>query len=203
MENDIALLILNKRVTLRNEVQVACLPKKAVAEGTKCFATGWGLTKENENSQPTVLREVELPIYSQSACNSAYGGGITDVMICAGYKEGKKDSCQGDSGGPLVCENPVTKRFELRGVTSFGEGCARKGKPGVYARSFRYIKWIDGELQKLRTKDNEDDQLLKKDLGDEKLQKIDNDDDQLLEKHLEDMKSEIDDLESVIKSFYE
>jgi secreted trypsin-like serine protease len=53
-------------------------------------------------------------------------------MICAGYPEGGTDTCQGDSGGPLLVYLPDgTPR--LVGATSFGEGCAEPGYPGVYA----------------------------------------------------------------------
>ena len=38
---------------------------------------------------------------------------------------------QGDSGGPLVYQNG--DRPEVLGVTSWGEGCAEPGYPGVYA----------------------------------------------------------------------
>ncbi|MGH2951665.1 MAG: trypsin-like serine protease, partial [Solirubrobacterales bacterium] len=41
--------------------------------------------------------------------------------------------CQGDSGGPLVV--PVAGGgTRLVGATSTGEGCARAGFPGIYAR---------------------------------------------------------------------
>lgn len=41
--------------------------------------------------------EVTVPIQSNKECReSGYGASrITDNMLCAGFKEGKKDSCQG------------------------------------------------------------------------------------------------------------
>jgi secreted trypsin-like serine protease len=54
-------------------------------------------------------------------------------MLCAGYPQGGTDTCQGDSGGPLLAK-ALDGSLRLVGATSFGEGCAEAGKPGVYAR---------------------------------------------------------------------
>lgn len=42
------------------------------------------------------LQEVTVPILSNSECRkTAYGSSrITDNMMCAGFKDGDKDSCQ-------------------------------------------------------------------------------------------------------------
>lgn len=134
--------------------------------GTKAIATGWGTLRED--GKPTcLLQEVEVPVMSLQECrNTSYNSKmISDNMLCAGYKEGKKDSCQvtwfllilnlflfynllihfiyqqGDSGGPLIAER-IDKKYELIGVVSWGNGCAREGYPGVYTRVTKFIDWL-------------------------------------------------------------
>ena len=84
------------------------------------------------------MQIAKVPIQSDDDCRAAYPGGLSTVaddgtfdarsMLCAGYPQGGTDTCQGDSGGPMFGGGRVV------GATSFGEGCARAGKPGVYAR---------------------------------------------------------------------
>ena len=60
------------------------------------------------------------------------------------YNEGGQDACTGDSGGPLLCQTGENSPWIVYGVTSWGYGCGRAGKPGVYTRVNLYNKWITG-----------------------------------------------------------
>lgn len=114
--------------------------------GVLATVTGWGATRERGNGALT-LQEVDVVIVSNGECNSprSYNGRVQSTEMCAGFREGGKDSCQGDSGGPLVVPD---KRggFSLAGVVSWGEGCARPFMYGVYVRTSAINRWIDGKI---------------------------------------------------------
>jgi secreted trypsin-like serine protease len=88
---------------------------------------------------PDTMQQAKVPIRSDADCAAAYpnglGGGSYDAktMLCAGYPQGGTDTCQGDSGGPLLAK-ALDGSLRLVGATSFGDGCGRPGRPGVYAR---------------------------------------------------------------------
>ncbi|MCT4655151.1 MAG: serine protease [Cohaesibacter sp.] len=103
--------------------------------------TGWGAKAERQPVSSTLFR-ADIPLISFDRCNKAYPNSIGSKNICAGFEQGGIDSCQGDSGGPLVVRWGSSDRFIQVGVVSWGEGCARPGKPGVYTRVSKYISWI-------------------------------------------------------------
>jgi len=91
------------------------------------------------------LQELVVELISAKACNQSdwYGKEFHEpTMLCAGYAEGEKDSCSGDSGGPLQCLSR-DGRWKLTGITSWGKGCARAKKPGVYTRVASLLDWIE------------------------------------------------------------
>ncbi|XP_066986862.1 serine proteinase stubble-like isoform X3 [Macrobrachium rosenbergii] len=136
-DHDIGFLLLSSAVVLSERVKPVCLPDVLKDySGYQAVTSGWGTLSEG-GPQPVVLNEVDVPILTNEACGQSYYGLVTSNMICAGYASGGKDSCQGDSGGPLVVED--SGRWVLVGITSWGNGCARPGNPGVYTRVTRYI----------------------------------------------------------------
>uniref|UniRef100_A0A8C2WSV1 Peptidase S1 domain-containing protein n=1 Tax=Cyclopterus lumpus TaxID=8103 RepID=A0A8C2WSV1_CYCLU len=140
-ENDICLLKLSAPVNFTDYIQPVCLASAGSTfhSGVSSWVTGFGNTQADSISGADVLQEVNLPIVGNNECKCAYSE-ITDNMICAGLREGGKDSCQGDSGGPLVTKKDSV--WIQIGVVSFGEGCARPMTPGVYTRVSEYQDWI-------------------------------------------------------------
>ncbi|XP_069028459.1 plasminogen [Embiotoca jacksoni] len=144
---DIALLKLEVPALINDKVLPACLPEKdfIVASGTECYVTGWGETQGTGGDG--ILKEAGFPVIENKICNrpSYLNGRVKSHEMCAGNIEGGTDSCQGDSGGPLVCY--AQNRYVLQGVTSWGLGCANAMKPGVYARTSKFVDWIERTIK--------------------------------------------------------
>jgi secreted trypsin-like serine protease len=152
LRGDAALLHLS---TAASQTPLPISPDRP-ADGTLARTIGWGVTSET-GTPSTALREVDVPITSDSTCATAYPAGSDPfaihfdaaTMICAGYDAGGKDACQGDSGGPLmqVTGNPSAP-WRAVGIVSTGEGCARAGEYGVYTRlaNATLQSWLTGLL---------------------------------------------------------
>ena len=88
------------------------------------------------------LMQVELPLVGEETCRKAYPGAAIDGRtLCAGLRKGGKDSCQGDSGGPLVVRDG--DEWVQVGVVSWGAGCAKPGKYGVYTHTGAFAEWVN------------------------------------------------------------
>merc|ERR1712012_1486628 len=120
LNNDWVILKLSSPLELNNDVQPACLPSSdylpVTATEEQCYTSGWGTLQSGGGSLPTILRYVQVPAITNAQCNNAYGGSITNSMICAGYP--------GEGGNAIIA-----------GVVSWGFGCADANYPGVYART--------------------------------------------------------------------
>jgi trypsin len=129
---DISLLQLSQSSTMA-PTQVAGAGERSIwTPGTLETIVGWGATQEG-GDLPDNLQEAQVPITTDQYCAGAYSDFDPLTMVCAGFPEGGVDTCQGDSGGPMFGRTS-TGALRVVGTTSFGEGCAQPGKPGVYGR---------------------------------------------------------------------
>ncbi|KAM4619750.1 enteropeptidase [Polymixia lowei] len=139
---DIAMIHLETPVNFTAYIQPVCLPpeEQDFEAGRKCFIAGWGYDTE-QGSPADVLQEAQVPLVSRVQCQKQLPEyNITSSMLCAGFPAGGVDTCQGDSGGPLMCEEEG--HWVLTGVTSFGIGCGRPQRPGVYAFVSHFTSWV-------------------------------------------------------------
>lgn len=79
-------------------------------------------------------QQLQVPVLANDECREQYKkqgkliseNQFSDVILCAGFLNGGKDSCQGDSGGPLMQPvfNPPTKTHQYYqiGIVSYGIG---------------------------------------------------------------------------------
>ncbi|XP_013874993.1 hepatocyte growth factor activator [Austrofundulus limnaeus] len=150
--HDIVLIKLKKQdghcVKKTPFIRPICLPEKNTTfpAGHCCAISGWGHVNENASSYST-LQEAGVRLISDEICRhpGVYGNHVTSNMICAGLSE-CADACQGDSGGPLACATGDVSF--LYGIISWGEGCGRRGKPGVYTRVVNYMDWIHSVIKR-------------------------------------------------------
>lgn len=146
---DIAVLKLKMPITFRMNVAPACLPEKDWAESTLMtqksgIVSGFGRTHEKGRTS-TTLKMLEVPYVDRNTCKLSSKFAITTNMFCAGYDAKPEDACQGDSGGPHVTRFKDT--YFVTGIVSWGEGCAQKGKYGVYTKVTNFLKWIDRSMK--------------------------------------------------------
>ncbi|XP_075459469.1 suppressor of tumorigenicity 14 protein homolog [Ascaphus truei] len=142
-DNDIAVLELDSPVTLTDFIQPICIPDSShnFPVGKTLWVTGWGATTEG-GSGSAILQKAEIRIINQTVCNDVLDNQLTPRMLCAGFLSGGIDACQGDSGGPLSSVEMSNGKVYLAGIVSWGDGCARRNKPGIYTRITKMRDWI-------------------------------------------------------------
>ncbi|EHB03165.1 Testis serine protease 1 [Heterocephalus glaber] len=154
--HDIALLRLASPVTYTKYIQPVCVEASSSFSSSSsslflhrpdCWVTGWGPLRENLTSLPPPyhLQEVQVTILNNTRCNYLFRqptvlSRIKGSMFCASAEDGSADSCKGDSGGPLVCD--LDGVWYQIGIVSWGVGCGRPNRPGVYTNISQHIHWI-------------------------------------------------------------
>jgi secreted trypsin-like serine protease len=132
--SDVTLMKLDKPSAIGPMRIAAVGERSSWAPGVLATIAGFGATSSDGSEMPDRMQSAKVPVTTDEECAKDYDDGSFDpkTMVCAGYPQGGTDTCGGDSGGPLLA--PVRGGFRLAGATSFGDGCAEAGKPGVYAR---------------------------------------------------------------------
>ncbi|XP_043837010.1 serine protease 55 [Dromiciops gliroides] len=140
LNHDIALMLLSSPIEFTIHKVPICLTRN-MDRTEECWVSGWGHSQPMKKMSIS-LQKVKLEILDWQECYDKVFI-LTENMICAWDPEGNKDSCQGDSGGPLVCnlKNHHDVWYQI-GIVSWGEGCGRKGKPGIYTAVSNYLLWI-------------------------------------------------------------
>uniref|UniRef100_A0A182JX59 CLIP domain-containing serine protease n=1 Tax=Anopheles christyi TaxID=43041 RepID=A0A182JX59_9DIPT len=127
--HDIALIRLDRDVTMNNFVSPVCLPPDnfpPTSPNLNVTAVGFGHTGRQRHSG--IKKKAQFPVFAQEECDKKWKNiEIIEQQLCAGGVFGI-DSCSGDSGGPLM-----VRRFYWiqEGVISFGNQCALEGWPAV------------------------------------------------------------------------
>lgn len=146
MDNDIALLRLETPAPFSQYILPICLPGRKMAEqalhrnGTVTVVTGWGKEDLDSMRFSSALNVIRVPLVSHDVCARQMTNNISDNVLCAGILGERKDACEGDSGGPMVTLYRDT--WFLIGLVSWGEGCGRMDKLGIYTKVSNYDKWI-------------------------------------------------------------
>ncbi|KAL2096546.1 hypothetical protein ACEWY4_008694 [Coilia grayii] len=146
--NDIALMKLQEPLQVSDSLRPICLPNVDMdfTPSQPCWILGFGRTSEG-GATSSNLMEAQVSLIDTAQCNSSgvYNGKISDSMICAGRLAGGVDRCEGDTGGPLMAEKDSL--WWLIGDISWGQGCGRVNKPGVYGNVAHFLEWIYTQMK--------------------------------------------------------
>merc|ERR1711937_546810 len=148
LHRDLCMVKLDAPLVFNDKIKPICLNDDFLDKNDPAFVAGWGHTQEG-GPQARDLMEVSVPIVTNQQCKDAYPDRLVDdTMVCAGLPQGGMDGCQGESGGPFVVIDQQGG-VKLAGVVSWGVGCARPGKYGVYARVTTDMQFIKDSITQM------------------------------------------------------
>uniref|UniRef100_A0A2M4AL94 CLIP domain-containing serine protease n=2 Tax=Anopheles triannulatus TaxID=58253 RepID=A0A2M4AL94_9DIPT len=143
--HDIALIRLDRDVTMGTYVSPVCLPPEDFVPSdstSNITVVGFGHTGRRKHSG--VKLKASFPVFDQQECDTKWSTvPIIPQQLCAGGIFGI-DSCTGDSGGPLMTQRLF---WVQEGIVSFGNNCALEGWPGIYTRVSAYMDWIRQQIR--------------------------------------------------------
>jgi secreted trypsin-like serine protease len=160
----VVLVELAKPLTMTRNVSAMCLPDKDIEPRQLCVIAGWGVSKPGgylllvrtfycvlivrmfaESNKNQYLHYLPVPIIDSQECNSTkhYNGLMSKDKICAGYTDSEKTPCYNDEGAPLMCFSDSAGTWELQGVLSHHDNCARSKHPAIYTSiNEKMRKWV-------------------------------------------------------------
>ncbi|NXD83711.1 FA10 factor, partial [Halcyon senegalensis] len=143
-DSDIALLKLKEPITFSEGVVPACLPEEDFANDilmNQTFGIVSGFGNMFERAEPVKrMKVLKIPYVDRDTCKLTLHNQVTENMFCAGYDKDGKDVCQGDGGGPHITQYNGT--YFVTGIISWGEGCGKQGKYGVYTNLSKFLPWV-------------------------------------------------------------
>ncbi|HAS3630772.1 TPA: trypsin-like serine protease [Vibrio cholerae] len=145
--NDIAVLELESAPRLTQFTSIATAADfNRINNGDLLTVIGFGTRKEEngvKSDAPTKLHQVDVPFVQIEECRTKGGSYARqgDGVFCAGTAG--KDSCSGDSGGPIFFR--TNHGLTQMGVVSWGDGCGRSDKPGVYTKLSAFDTWLNDQ----------------------------------------------------------
>uniref|UniRef100_H2YAN1 Peptidase S1 domain-containing protein n=3 Tax=Ciona savignyi TaxID=51511 RepID=H2YAN1_CIOSA len=142
---DYAVIVLVSAATLNSKVDVIKLAEQGKEYSGMASTSGWGYTTQFVQSTPYMMQYTDIPLVSQSNCQSAWGSviTITNRIQCAGGDR-QVSSCMGDSGGPLTVQD--NGETILIGAVSWVQSNCSPNYPGGYAKISAERSWIDAQL---------------------------------------------------------
>ncbi|XP_028329129.1 vitamin K-dependent protein C [Gouania willdenowi] len=156
VENDIALLHLETPAPFSDYIVPVCLPGREMAErvlhlnGTVTVVTGWGKEDMDSAQFSSALNVIKVPLVSHNVCaHQMQPFNISTNVLCAGVLGQRMDACEGDSGGPMVTLYRDT--WFLVGLVSWGDGCGKEDKLGIYTKVSNYNDWISKVVEEWDT----------------------------------------------------
>ncbi|NXL89806.1 FA10 factor, partial [Alectura lathami] len=143
-DSDIALIKLREPIKFSEDVIPACLPEEGFAKDVlmkQTFGVISGFGKPFERARPVRrMKVLQIPYVNTVTCKLALRYPVTKNQFCAGYSKDGEDACHGDGGGPHVTKYNGT--YFATGIISWGEGCGKPGKYGVYTKLSNFLPWV-------------------------------------------------------------
>lgn len=141
LENDIALIRVNRPIQFESKMQPICLPfvnnnhiPEPRVRNLLTYA-GWSL---NEKTNTLAKFDAIFMLFHKDWCEKP----VDETKLCVAAAG--QANCYGDSGGPLM--KRFDKRMVLEGIVSYGHWDCEEHNT-IYTRIRSYGHWLDNKMQ--------------------------------------------------------